>query len=84
MNPQNPRVTNFDKDLTDGLVFSSVILSHVPTVKRLTTMYTFCSEKDHFQANANNVIGALKDLGLECNLSVKDILEPNPCGKVFD
>jgi hypothetical protein len=75
------RIVNFDKDLSDGLVFSSLILSHVPTLKRLTSMYQFCTEKEHFQHNASNIIGAISDLGLEYNITVKDILEPNPCGK---
>jgi hypothetical protein len=74
------RVTNFDKDLSDGVVLSSLILSHVPTMKRLTTVYQECSEKEHFYHNASNVIGSIKDIGLDYNINVKDILEPNPCG----
>lgn len=76
------KVTNFDKDLVDSLVIANLILAHIPNVKRLTTMYQFCTEKDHYQHNANNVIGAMKDIGLEYSITVKDILEPNPCGKL--
>jgi hypothetical protein len=75
------KVVNFDKDLVDSLVIANLILAHVPNVKRLTTMYQFCTEKEHFQHNANNVVGAIKDIGLEYSITVKDILEPNPCGK---
>ena len=77
----NRRINNFDKDLSDGLVFATLILSHIPTVKRLTTMYQFCTEKEHYQHNANNIVGAIKDLGFDYNVTIKDILEPNPCGK---
>lgn len=80
MDASNRRITNFDSDLKDGLVLASLILSHVPSVKRLTTIFWVTSEPEHYQRNAGNVIGAMKDLGLDYEITPNDIINPNPCG----
>ncbi|PRP78761.1 hypothetical protein PROFUN_00934 [Planoprotostelium fungivorum] len=78
MNPNSPRVVNFDRDFRDGLIFSSLLLSHCPQIKRLTSMYQFCSLPEHFEHNASHIVNAVKDLGLDYPITPKDILSPNP------
>lgn len=74
-------ITRFDIDLSDGVVLAKLILSHIPSLKRLTSLYQFCSEGELLLHNANNVIGAMKELGLEYSVSAKDITEPNAVGQ---
>jgi hypothetical protein len=69
-------IHNFDSNLSDGLVLIGLIKNHTPFLKiDYIENPTSYSEK---LKNCCSVLSALKELGFDCFILEKDILDPDP------
>ena len=74
MAPAKPRrVVNFDADLRDGTVLGALLQSHVPALATQgRPLFGFQREPtsdEHVRQNAERVVAAMRDLGLDLPLS---------------
>jgi hypothetical protein len=67
------QVTNFDSDLSDSVVLSVVIQSHVPNCQAVQQMRYPCTALEHYEENAGLIIAALSEIGLAFPIQVSDI-----------
>lgn len=67
------QVTNFDSDLSDSVVLSVVIQSHVPNCQAVQQMRYPCTAMEHYEENAGLIIAALSEIGLAFPIQVSDI-----------
>lgn len=74
MVPSKPkRITTFDRDLRDGSVLCSLLQSHLPALAQQgRPLYGYArapETEEHIRQNAERVVAAMRDLGLELPLS---------------
>jgi len=67
-------LSNFDEDLYDCRVFASVLTSHVPSLTEKVALVKKTKDKQERLANAQAVIEAMKELGLDYTPSPKDLI----------
>jgi len=80
MRPGIPkRIKNFGEDLRDGHIFSAVIQSYVGNgaTRSLGMMRNNLASKEDYIYNANKIINALEELGLQTPFSAKDLESPS-------
>ncbi len=78
--PQPRRIVNFDRDLRDGAVLCALLQSHVPALaSQGRPLYGFQrnpTTPEHARQNAERVVAAMRDLGLDLPLSPNRIATP--------
>jgi len=68
--PLQPRnVVDFQSSLCDGLVIAGVMSSHMPTLASISNMRTHIASTEDCQYNANKILAALKELGLNYSIT---------------
>jgi hypothetical protein len=78
VNPMHPKIlTNFDADLQDGQVFSSLIKSHYGNAQALQDVKAGAAYEEHFLLNAKRIIEAVHEIGLQTHLTPNDIVQPS-------
>ena len=84
MAPSKPRrVVNFDSDLRNGTVLGALLQSHVPALatqgRPLFGFQRDPTTEEHIRQNAERIVAAMRDLGLDLPLSpAKITAKPNP------
>lgn len=75
--PQSPRkVTNFDKDLNDGIVLAAVIQNHVGQIRSLANLKITITLEDQRFSNCEKVISALNEIGMPTYFTSSDLARP--------
>lgn len=75
--PQSPRkVTNFDKDLNDGIVLAAVIQNHVGQIRSLANLKVNINSEDQRYSNCEKVISALNEIGMPTYFTSTDLARP--------
>lgn len=75
-NPRNiKRIRNFDNDIKDCHYFASVIQSYVGVnaSKSLTSLKAKCQGDDEYKFNAERVMSALGEIGMQSHITSKDL-----------
>ena len=85
--PVPKRVTNFDVDLRDGTVLCALLQSHLPALgSQGRPLYGYARNpetEEHIRQNAERIVAAMRDLGLELPLSPARICT-KPCPDARD
>ncbi|XP_006881909.1 PREDICTED: calponin homology domain-containing protein 2 [Elephantulus edwardii] len=78
--PSKKWITNFDKDLSDGLVLASQIATYCPywIESHFAYMYTQPKIPDQYRNNSLIVVNVLREIGFNMNIQAEDICDPNP------
>ena len=73
-------ITNFDVDLMDSTVLSSVMYSYCPFLKQshFSKLFNEPSSQDQCAHNAIIILDALRYIGISYNIQQNDICSPNP------
>ena len=74
------KIVNFDLDLMDGIVLACCLLQFVPHLKttHLNHLYLQPQNPEHCLHNASKIIGSLHSIAFDFDLTVSDIIMPNP------
>jgi hypothetical protein len=67
------KVSNFDADLSDSVVLSVVIQSHVPGCQSVQQLRYPCTAMEHYEENATQIIAALSEISLTFPIQVSDL-----------
>ncbi|KAM8753166.1 cilia- and flagella-associated protein 47 [Rhynchonycteris naso] len=80
MIPPGKWIMNFDEDLSDGLVFATLLAAYCPFLiePHFVDMYTQpkCSEQRFH--NSLIIVNSFRDIGFNMGIEAPDICEPNP------
>ena len=73
-------VVNFDVDLMDGIVLSSVVLSYCPFLmsSHFSGLFNEPSSREQCAHNAVIVIKSLRHIGINYGIQQNDFCSPNP------
>ena len=68
-------IQSFDEDLRDCVVYSSLILSHIPELQPVfLELNRQCQDSDDMMLNAELVITAMKEMNMEIRSTVEDLV----------
>ncbi|EFJ49198.1 hypothetical protein VOLCADRAFT_90100 [Volvox carteri f. nagariensis] len=77
--PKFPRITNFDSDLADASVLFALLSGYWPGLeKKKKTLRLDCRDDQDKRENAEMVLKIMTDLGLPYDITVDEIVNPNP------
>ncbi|PNW70067.1 hypothetical protein CHLRE_17g704300v5 [Chlamydomonas reinhardtii] len=77
--PKFPRITNFDSDLSDASVLFALLSGYWPGLDKKKKMLRLdCRDEQDKRENAEMVLKIMTDLGLPYEITVDDIVLPNP------
>ena len=70
---------NLEHDLRDGLMIAEVIKSYIGSEKINTMLQlkSVCMSLDDYSFNWQKIIDVLKEIGIQCPLTVKFLMQPN-------
>ncbi|XP_042558395.1 cilia- and flagella-associated protein 47 [Dipodomys spectabilis] len=73
-------IINFDVDLTDGLVFATLLGSYCPFLIEpyFVHMYTQPVRAEHYLHNCLIIVNSLREINFDLNIQATDICDPNP------
>ncbi|KAM5221377.1 cilia- and flagella-associated protein 47-like [Ctenodactylus gundi] len=73
-------IINFDRDLSDGLVFASQLATYCPFLieSHLVNMYARPNYPEQYLHNCLLIIDCFDEIGLNMNIQAVDIFDPNP------
>uniref|UniRef100_A0A8C6DN97 Cilia and flagella associated protein 47 n=1 Tax=Moschus moschiferus TaxID=68415 RepID=A0A8C6DN97_MOSMO len=78
--PPERWIVNFDKDLSDGLVFATVLGAYCPFLieSHFINMYTQPKSSEQYLHNCLIVVNVLREIGFNMDIQAIDICDPNP------
>ncbi|CAG9335550.1 unnamed protein product [Blepharisma stoltei] len=78
IHPHTPKkISNFESDLSDGTVISSVIQSHIGNVKALGNIKVNPNSEEQRSQNCEKVIAGLSEIGLPTHFTANDLVRPS-------
>ncbi|XP_049727859.1 cilia- and flagella-associated protein 47 isoform X2 [Elephas maximus indicus] len=78
--PPERWIINFDKDLSDGLVFATQVAAYCPFLidSYFANMYTQPKSPEQYLHNCLIVVNAFHEIGFYTDIQATDIFDPNP------
>ncbi|XP_036923682.1 cilia- and flagella-associated protein 47 [Sturnira hondurensis] len=78
--PKERWILNFDTDLSDGLVFATLLGGYCPFLieRHFMSMYTYPKTIEQVFHNSLMIVNSLLEIGLTMGIKASDICDPNP------
>nr|XP_058147688.1 cilia- and flagella-associated protein 47 [Dasypus novemcinctus] len=78
--PAEKWIVNFDKDLSDGLVFATQLAAYCSFLieSHFVNMYIQPKSPEQYLHNCLIIVNALREIGFDMDIQATDICDPNP------